>query len=81
MLAGRYNVDKPFPNGLRAATNPKGIYVHRANRRGLQVAARVPEITADYGLTPGQPSLLWVKDQPGSPRRRSDRIRLSLAGV
>jgi aryl-alcohol dehydrogenase-like predicted oxidoreductase len=31
----------------------------------LVVAARVPEIAARFGLTPGQLSLLWVKDQPG----------------
>jgi aryl-alcohol dehydrogenase-like predicted oxidoreductase len=65
MLAGRYPLDKSFPRGSRAAANPKGIYAQRINRRGLEVAARVPEIAARYGLTPGQLSLLWVKDQPG----------------
>jgi aryl-alcohol dehydrogenase-like predicted oxidoreductase len=65
MLAGRYPLDKPFPKGSRAAANPQGIYAQRINRKGLQVAARVPEIAARYGLTPGQISLLWVKDQPG----------------
>jgi aryl-alcohol dehydrogenase-like predicted oxidoreductase len=65
MLAGRYPVDQPFPEGSRAAANPEGIYAQRINRRGLQVAARVPEIGARYGLTPAQASLLWVKDQPG----------------
>jgi aryl-alcohol dehydrogenase-like predicted oxidoreductase len=65
MLAGRYPVDRPFPKGSRAAANPQGIYADRINRRGLQVAARVPEIASQYGLTPAQVSLLWVKDQPG----------------
>jgi aryl-alcohol dehydrogenase-like predicted oxidoreductase len=65
MLAGRYPVDKPFPEGSRAAANPEGIYAQRVNRRGLQVAARLPEIATRYGLTPGQLALLWVKDQPG----------------
>ena len=64
MLAGRYPLDKPFPEGSRAAANPEGIYARRINRRGLEVSARVPEIAARYGLTPGQLSLLWVKDQP-----------------
>jgi aryl-alcohol dehydrogenase-like predicted oxidoreductase len=65
MLAGRYAVDKSFPKGSRAADNPQGIYAQRVNRRGLQVAARVPEIATRYKLTPGQLALLWVKDQPG----------------
>jgi aryl-alcohol dehydrogenase-like predicted oxidoreductase len=65
MLAGRYPLDRPFPEGSRAAADPQGIYAQRINRRGLEVAARVPAIADGYGLTPGQVSLLWVKDQPG----------------
>jgi aryl-alcohol dehydrogenase-like predicted oxidoreductase len=65
MLAGRYPLDQPFPEGSRAAANPQGIYARRINRRGLEVAAYVPQIAATYGLTPAQISLLWVKDQPG----------------
>jgi aryl-alcohol dehydrogenase-like predicted oxidoreductase len=65
MLAGRYPLDQSFPKGSRAAANPQGIYAQRINRKGLEVAARVPEVAARYGLTPGQISLLWVKDQPG----------------
>jgi aryl-alcohol dehydrogenase-like predicted oxidoreductase len=65
MLAGRYPVDQAFPEGSRAAANPQGIYAQRINRRGLEVAARLPEIAARYGLAPAQASLLWVKDQPG----------------
>lgn len=65
MLAGRYPLDQPFPEGSRAAANPQGIYAQRINQRGLEVARRVPEIAARYGLTPAQVSLLWLKDQPG----------------
>ena len=65
MLAGRYPVDQAFPAGSRAAANPQGIYAQRINRKGLEAAARMPEIAARYGLTPAQVSLLWVKDQPG----------------
>jgi aryl-alcohol dehydrogenase-like predicted oxidoreductase len=65
MLAGRYPLDKPFPEGSRAAAEPEGIYARRINRRGLETAARLPEIAARYGLTAGQLALLWVKDQPG----------------
>jgi len=65
MLAGRYPVDGSFPRGSRAAADPQGIYAQRINQKGLQVGARVPDIAAQYGLTPGQLALLWVKDQPG----------------
>ncbi|MFN2164642.1 MAG: aldo/keto reductase [Anaerolineae bacterium] len=65
MLAGRYPVEQPFPEDSRAAQDPQGIYAQRINRRGLVAAARVPEVAARYGLTPGQVSLLWLKDQPG----------------
>jgi aryl-alcohol dehydrogenase-like predicted oxidoreductase len=65
MLAGRYPVDGSFPASSRAAANPQGIYAQRINRRGLEVAARVPDIAARYGLTAAQVSLLWLKDQPG----------------
>ena len=65
MLAGRYPVDGSFPASSRAAANPQGIYAQRINRRGLEVAARVPGIAARYGLTAAQVSLLWLKDQPG----------------
>jgi len=65
MLAGRYPVDASFPEKSRAAANPQGIYAQRINRRGVAVAAHVPEIAARYGLTAAQVSLLWVKDQPG----------------
>ncbi len=64
MLAGRYPLDVPFPEGSRAAADPQGIYAQRINRKGLEVAAGVPKIAAAYGLTPGQLSLLWLKDQP-----------------
>ncbi|HSR33531.1 MAG TPA: aldo/keto reductase [Anaerolineae bacterium] len=65
MLAGRYPLEMAFPEGSRAAANPQGIYAQRINRKGLEAAARVPEIAARYGLTSAQLSLLWVKDQPG----------------
>ncbi len=77
MLAGRYPVDQPFPTGSRAAQNPEGIYAQRINQRGLVAAARIPDVAAQYGLTAGQASLLWLKDQPGvtspiaGPRNRA----------
>lgn len=65
MLAGRYPVDQPFPKDSRAAQDQRGIYSQRVNRRGLVAAASVTEVANRYGLTPGQLSLLWLKDQPG----------------
>jgi len=71
MLAGRYPADATFPTkldfpeGSRAAAGPQGIYARRINRRGLEVGARVASIAPRFGLTAGQLSLLWVKDQPG----------------
>lgn len=86
MLAGRYPVDQPFPEGSRAALNPQGIYARRINHRGLRAAARLPEIAARYGLTSGQLALLWLKDQPGvtSPivgPRNVEQLREMLAVV
>jgi aryl-alcohol dehydrogenase-like predicted oxidoreductase len=71
LLAGRYTLEdtspaeKAFPEDSRAAANPQGIYAQRINRRGIEVGARVAELAPEFGLTPGQLSLLWVKDQPG----------------
>ena len=65
MLAGRYPLDAGFPGDSRAAANPQGIYARRINRRGLEVASRVPGMAAQFGLTPAQFAVLWVKDQPG----------------
>ena len=88
MLAGRYPVDQPFPAGSRAAQNPQGIYAQRINHRGLVAAAQVPEVAARYGLTPGQASLLWLKDQPGvtapivGPRNREQLAEMvAVAGM
>lgn len=84
MLAGRYPVAQPFPRGSRAAQNPEGIYAQRINQRGLVAAARVADVAAKYGLTAGQASLLWLKDQPGvtspivGPRNR-DQLAEMLA--
>jgi aryl-alcohol dehydrogenase-like predicted oxidoreductase len=65
MLAGRYPADGSFPAGSRAAQNPQGIYAQRISRRGARIGARVAELGAERGLSPGQLALLWVKDQPG----------------
>lgn len=65
MLAGRYQEDRSYPEGSRAAANPRGIYAERINKAGIRVGHRVAELARDYGLTAGQLALLWLKDQPG----------------
>lgn len=65
MLIGRYPLDASFPAGSRAAANPQGIYAQRVNRAGVAVGARVAELAPEFGLTPTQLALLWVKNQPG----------------
>lgn len=65
MLTGRYPADGSFPEGSRAAQSPQGIYAQRVSRRGARIGARVTELAAERGLSPGQLALLWVKDQPG----------------
>jgi 1-deoxyxylulose-5-phosphate synthase len=86
MVAGRYPVGKPFPQGSRGAFKPGGIYAARINQRGLQIAGQVPEIAARYNLTPAQVSLLWIKDQPGITApivgpRNTDQLKEMMAIV
>jgi len=64
MLAGRYPVDGPIPEGSRAH-RIGGPFHQRLSRRGLEVGAAVAEMARERGLTAGQLSLLWLKDQPG----------------
>jgi len=42
---------------------------------GREVALKVAEMAQERGLTVSQLALLWVKDQPASPRRLSARAR------
>jgi aryl-alcohol dehydrogenase-like predicted oxidoreductase len=63
ILAGRYQVGQPYPEGSRAASGD--WFARRVNPRGIEVAARVAEMAAERGMTVSQLALLWVKDQPG----------------
>jgi len=63
ILAGRYPLDGPFPEGSRAARKG-GAFAERITRRGLEIGARIVEMAKERGLTPAQLAMLWVKDQP-----------------
>ena len=64
LLAGRYPVDGGIPEGSRAARVGSGPIVERVTPRAVAVGAQVSQLAAARGLTAGQFSLLWCKDQP-----------------
>jgi len=63
MLAGRYPVEGPLPEGSRATR--ADLFRARVTLKGRQVAAQLAEMAQARGLTVAQLALLWVKDQPG----------------
>jgi aryl-alcohol dehydrogenase-like predicted oxidoreductase len=63
VLAGRYPLDGPFPEGSRAARLEGAA--ERISRRGLEIGARIVKMAEERGLTAAQLAMLWVKDQPG----------------
>jgi 1-deoxyxylulose-5-phosphate synthase len=65
VLAGRYPISGAFPEGSRASRNPQGFFAERVNHRGIAIGAHLSALAPQYGLTPGQLALLWLKDQPG----------------
>jgi aryl-alcohol dehydrogenase-like predicted oxidoreductase len=64
VLAAKYSVDGPPPDGSRLAQGSP-IWVERSARPGRIVAGRVEEYAKKKGLSAAQFSLLWIKDQPG----------------
>ncbi|MGW8250089.1 MAG: aldo/keto reductase [Anaerolineales bacterium] len=63
-LAGRYPESGDLPADSRAAR--VGSYVaERVNMRGIAKAKQVAELALQFGISPLQLALLWVKDQPG----------------
>jgi 1-deoxyxylulose-5-phosphate synthase len=65
LLAGRYPLDGSAPAGSRAARVGSGPIVERVTARAAEVGAKVGELAKERGLSAGQFSLLWCKDQPG----------------
>jgi aryl-alcohol dehydrogenase-like predicted oxidoreductase len=64
VLAGRYPADGSTPEGSRAARAGSGPILERVTRRSVEVGWQVAELAKARGLTAGQFSLLWCKDQP-----------------
>jgi aryl-alcohol dehydrogenase-like predicted oxidoreductase len=64
LLAGRYQDPTEFPQDSRAALRG-GIYAERVTPRGVEAAGDFVALARDFGISPAQLALLWVKDQPG----------------
>jgi 1-deoxyxylulose-5-phosphate synthase len=65
LLAGRYPADGSMPEGSRAARVGSGPIKDRVTSRAVEVGLKVEALAKARGLTAGQFSLLWCKDQPG----------------
>lgn len=64
ILAGRYKDAVRTPEESRAALRG-GIYAERVTPRGIEVGNQFVGLAEEYGLSPAQLAVLWVKDQPG----------------
>jgi aryl-alcohol dehydrogenase-like predicted oxidoreductase len=64
VLAGRYPAPDSRPADSRAARLPDSIYSARVTARGIEAGQRFAAIAREFGKTPGQLALVWVKDQP-----------------
>lgn len=64
ILIGRYSDAEDYPGGSRAALRG-GIYAERVTARGIEVGDQFVRLAKEYGVSPAQLALLWVKDQPG----------------
>ena len=64
ILAGRYQDAARTPEESRAALRG-GIYAERVTPRGIEVGNQFVALAEEYGLSPAQLAVLWVKDQPG----------------
>ena len=64
ILAGRYQDAAKTPEESRAALRG-GIYAERVTPRGIEVGTQFVGLAEEYGLSPAQLAVLWVKDQPG----------------
>jgi aryl-alcohol dehydrogenase-like predicted oxidoreductase len=75
ILAGRYagwdGKTENYPAGSRAALDVEssagggGIYSERVTPAGVRVGDQFVKLAKEYGITPAQLALLWVKDQEG----------------
>ncbi len=63
MLAGRYTDADDYPEDSRAAKG-SAYFAERVNQKGVMQGLKILPLAEEYGLTPAQLALLWVKDQP-----------------
>ncbi|NCF66516.1 MAG: aldo/keto reductase [Chloroflexi bacterium] len=64
ILAGRYDDERAYPTGSRAALEG-GIYAERVTARGIALGRAFSQVAQEAGLSAAQLAILWVKDQPG----------------
>jgi aryl-alcohol dehydrogenase-like predicted oxidoreductase len=64
ILAGRYADDQPYPSDSRAVLRG-GIYAERVTSRAVAVGNQFVRLAQEYGMSPVQLAILWIKDQPG----------------
>ncbi len=64
ILIGRYSDAADYPADSRAKL-VGSIYAERVTERGIEVGKKFVALAADFGISPAQLGVLWVKDQPG----------------
>ena len=68
ILAGRYagwdGDPENYPAGSRAARTG-GIYAERVTPQAVEVGNQFVNLAKEYGISPAQLAMLWVKDQEG----------------
>ena len=68
ILAGRYvgwdGDPENYPAGSRAA-RARGIYAERVTPQAVEVGNQFVNLAKEYGISPAQLAMLWVKDQEG----------------
>ena len=64
MLTGRYLNINQLPDDSRAMLR-RGIYAERVTARAIDAGRQFVLLALQFGISPAQLALLWVKDQPG----------------
>jgi aryl-alcohol dehydrogenase-like predicted oxidoreductase len=62
-LTGKYRLDKPIPDSVRA----RGVLGYLGDPRALAILAAVDAVAAETGASPAQVSLAWLLAKPEIP--------------
>jgi aryl-alcohol dehydrogenase-like predicted oxidoreductase len=62
-LTGKYRLDKPLPDSVRA----RGVVAWLGDERALRILAAVDRVAAATGASPAQVSLAWLLAKPEIP--------------